>query len=61
MESGDVVGQEIKEAGREKKSSKSWCGSLVGPTQVHRVGKSTLGEKKILAETLSKLRFFGTS
>jgi hypothetical protein len=31
MESGGVVGQEIEEAGHEKRSSKSWCGSPVGP------------------------------
>jgi hypothetical protein len=35
----------------------------VGPTRVRTVGKEALGEKNImfLAETLSKLRFFGTS
>jgi hypothetical protein len=30
-----------------KKSSKLWCGSPVGPTRVHRVGKATLGEKRL--------------
>jgi hypothetical protein len=35
----------------------------VGPTQVPRAGMAGVGEKKrpFLAETLSKLRFFGTS